>query len=111
MEDLTKKKCQPCEEGTPPLEGEKLEMYLNALDEEWILNENGRLERMYKLENFQQVLDLTNMLGAIAEEEGHHPVLQLSYSRLKVFLWTHKIKGLSDNDFILAAKFDQAALQ
>lgn len=66
-----------------------------------------RLERVFKFKNFTQALEFTNKVGAIAEEEGHHPLVVTEYARATVNWWTHKIKGLHKNDFIMAAKTDQ----
>lgn len=90
----------------PPLKGEPLLQLHRQLDEEWKIIDEHRLERDYLFKNFQEALEFTNKIGEIAEEEGHHPDITLSYGKVKVQVWTHKINGLSESDFILAAKCD-----
>ncbi len=107
MSDLSKKKCIPCSEGAPPLKEEEIRELQKSIDNAWSVEDNKQLKRTFKRKNFQEALDLTNEIGAIAEEEGHHPDIQLSWGKVVVTLWTHKIKGLHENDFILAAKIDQ----
>ncbi|NNM43720.1 MAG: 4a-hydroxytetrahydrobiopterin dehydratase [Chlamydiae bacterium] len=106
MADLSKKKCVPCTVGTPALKGEDLRSYLAQLNNGWKVIDEHHLEKEYTFKDFKSALDLTNDIGKIAEEEGHHPDIFLSYGKVKVQLWTHKIKGLSESDFILAAKCD-----
>jgi len=103
--DLSKKTCTPCLKGTPPLKGEKLDQ-LHKLLNGWKVIEEHHLEKEYKFPNFKEALSFTNRIGEIAEKEGHHPDIYLSYGKVKVVLWTHKINGLSESDFILAAKCD-----
>ncbi|MBI5273765.1 MAG: 4a-hydroxytetrahydrobiopterin dehydratase [Chlamydiales bacterium] len=103
--DLSQKKCTPCSKETSPLKGEELARLYKQLTG-WQLIENHHLEKEYKFSNFQEALSFTNKVGNIAEQEGHHPDIHLSYGRVKIQLWTHKINGLSENDFILAAKCD-----
>ncbi len=107
MQDLTKKKCIPCTAGTPPLKGTALQSFAKLL-EGWKVVEEHHLEKEYSFKNFKQALEFTNKIGAIAEEEGHHPDITLSWGKVKVVLWTHKINGLSESDFIMAAKCDAA---
>jgi 4a-hydroxytetrahydrobiopterin dehydratase len=106
MTPLSKKTCTPCKKGTPPLEKKEIETLLSALVG-WKINDLGQLEKEYKFPNFQEALLFTNRIGALAEQEGHHPDLLLSYGKVKIILWTHKIQGLTENDFILAAKCDE----
>ena len=74
----------------------------------WQLNQEGHLERLYSFKNFAQALEFANRVGAIAEAEGHHPDLYVAWGKCKVEVWTHKIKGLTESDFYLAAKADRA---
>lgn len=106
--DLTSRKCQPCSGDTPPLSKEKINEYFAQLSG-WELSKDGKeLIKNFKLKNFQAVLDFVNKIGAQAEEEDHHPNLYIyGYKKLRVELSTHAIGGLSENDFILAAKIDQ----
>lgn len=104
--DLSKKKCVPCRGGVPPLKGESLTKLFCQLNENWKIIEEHQLERVFTFHDFQEALAFTNKLGEIAEQENHHPDIFLSYGKVKVLLWTHKIDGLSESDFILAAKYD-----
>ena len=106
MIDLNKKKCIPCSGATLPLKGASLQSYLKQLSAEWILVEEHHLEREYHFKNFKDALHFTNCIGELAEEEGHHPDIHLSWGKVKLIYWTHKIKGLSESDFIMAAKSD-----
>lgn len=106
-EELTKKRCQPCEGGIPPLAREKAGEYLAAISG-WMLSDDAKaIRKEYKFKNFKEVIAFFNRIAQIAEAENHHPDLRIGYSRVAVELSTHAIKGLSENDFILAAKFDQ----
>lgn len=106
MEDLSKKKCVACRAGTPPLAGEALKAYMSQLHG-WVLIEGQKIEKIYAFKNFRSALDFGVSIGQIAEEEQHHPDITISWGKVKVTLWTHKIKGLSEADFILAAKCDK----
>lgn len=105
--DLTKKKCIPCSSDIPPLKGEELDMYHRALGDSWCIVNEHHLEKAYYFHDFCQALAFTNMVGEVAEVEGHHPDILLTYGKVKIQLWTHKIDGLSESDFILAAKCDE----
>ncbi len=104
---LADKKCIPCSGGVPPMAGEEAEQLLKQLDSGWTINDKGRLERLYPFPDFAQALAFVNRLGAVAEREGHHPDLHLSWGKCRVELWTHKIKGLTESDFYMAAKTDR----
>jgi 4a-hydroxytetrahydrobiopterin dehydratase len=106
-DNLANKHCVPCQGGTPPLKGEPLAQLHRQLGGNWQIIDGHRLEKEYRFKNFREALVFTNKLGEIAEQEGHHPDLFLSYGKVKVQLWTHKINGLSESDFILAAKSDR----
>jgi 4a-hydroxytetrahydrobiopterin dehydratase len=104
---LSKKSCVPCIAGMPPLKGEKLLQLAKQLGGEWKVVEEHHLEKTYRFPDFRQALAFTDDIGEIAEVEGHHPDIHLSYGKVTIQLWTHKIDGLSESDFILAAKFDE----
>jgi len=108
MDALTNEKCTACRRDSPLVtEAEVLE--LKPQIPEWTLLEREgieRLERVYRFANFAEALNFTNRVGALAEEEGHHPAILTEWGRVTVTLWTHKIRGLHRNDFILAAKVD-----
>lgn len=104
--DLSKKSCIPCRGGIPPLKGQSLAELQRLLDKNWKIVNEHHLEREFVFINFKEALAFTNKIGEIAEQEDHHPDILLSYGKVKVLLWTHKIDGLSESDFILAAKYD-----
>ncbi len=106
MSDLATKKCVPCEGGVPPLGADKIKELLAQLDG-WQIEQGYHLTRAFAFPDFVTALEFTNKVGALAEEEAHHPDIHLSYGRVKIELWTHKIKGLTESDFILAAKIDR----
>lgn len=104
--DLSSKKCIPCRGGISPLKGESLAELYCHLNKNWKIVDEHHLEREFLFKNFQEALAFTNKLGEIAVQEDHHPDILLSYGKVKVLLWTHKIDGLSKSDFILASKYD-----
>jgi 4a-hydroxytetrahydrobiopterin dehydratase len=101
---LGSKKCVPCEAGTPPLTPEQATGYLREVPQ-WRIEDN-KIVRELKLKDFKEALAFVNQVGEIAEDEGHHPDIHVSYNRVTLKLWTHAIGGLSENDFIVAAKID-----
>ncbi len=105
--DLSEKKCVPCTKGTLPLKEAALKAYEKELSPGWVIIDERLLSREFLFKNFQQALDFTNKVGALAEVEKHHPDIHLSWGKVKIELWTHKIDGLSENDFILAAKISR----
>lgn len=106
MENLDQKHCKPCEGGLAPFDRNQAERYLPSV-QGWNLSEDGKaIRKEYKFKNFKEVIAFFNRIAQTAEEENHHPDLKIGYSRVGVELSTHAIKGLSENDFILAAKFD-----
>ncbi len=104
---LADNQCVPCRGGVPPLEPAKVEELLGQLGQGWALNGDGHIERQYEFKDFAEALAFVNKVGAIAEAEGHHPDLYLAWGRCKVEIWTHKIRGLTESDFYLAAKADR----
>jgi 4a-hydroxytetrahydrobiopterin dehydratase len=105
MAGLAERTCIPCRGGVPPLTPEQVAPLLAQL-EGWKAVENHYLEKSYDLADFAQALALVNRIGAVAEAQGHHPDLFLTWGRVDVSIWTHKIDGLTESDFILAAKCD-----
>jgi 4a-hydroxytetrahydrobiopterin dehydratase len=106
MSTLAKKQCVPCKGGVAPLKGETLKSLLEILGNEWRLVASHHLEKEYQFGNFREALHFTNRVGELAEEQGHHPDIHLSWGKVKLLIWTHKIDGLTESDFILAAKAD-----
>lgn len=105
--NLADNKCVPCRGGIPPMGKAKAHEMLNQLDSGWTLNDGGHLERLYKFRDFAQALAFVNKIGSVAEEEGHHPDIYLAWGKCKVEIWTHKIDGLTESDFYIAAKSDR----
>jgi 4a-hydroxytetrahydrobiopterin dehydratase len=99
-------KCVPCQGGVPPLETHKINELLGQLSG-WSVEKGHHLTKTYSLPDFIQALDLVNRIGAVAEEQGHHPDIYLTWGKVRVDIWTHKIDGLTESDFILAAKIDR----
>ena len=104
---LVQKKCVPCEGGTPPLEGEKIQEYLSELKDSWELENNKKIKRTFKFKTFREGIEFVNRVADIAEEENHHPDIHILYTKITLVLTTHAIGGLSENDFIMAAKTDR----
>ena len=107
MSSLADQKCVPCRGGVPPLEGEALKK-LSAQLPDWKVVEGRRLTKTFVFPDFQKGLDFVNRIGAVAEAEGHHPDLCLSWGRVDATIYTHKINGLTESDFFMAAKIDRA---
>ena len=101
---LSEKKCIPCEGGTPPLGEAEANVLLKEVPS-WSLKE-GHLWRSLRFKNFIEAIEFVNSVAKIAEEEAHHPNITIRYNKVDLELWTHAIKGLSENDFILASKID-----
>ena len=108
MTKLAGMKCVACRGGEPPLTGQEIADLSQEVPEWQILELDGvnRLERIFKLKNFIEAVALTNKIAMVAEKEDHHPLIVTEWGRVKVQWWTHKIKGLHQNDFIMAAKTD-----
>jgi 4a-hydroxytetrahydrobiopterin dehydratase len=104
---LADRSCVPCRGGVPPLGATEIEPLLAELDG-WTVSDGHHLERVYRLPDFAAALALVNRIGAIAEEQNHHPDLDLAWGRVGVKIWTHKIDGLTESDFVFAAKCDRA---
>jgi 4a-hydroxytetrahydrobiopterin dehydratase len=104
--ELAKKQCQACEGGTPPIKGDELKFMLSQLGGNWkILND--RLEKQFKFPDFRSALKFVNQVGEIAEQQNHHPDIYFTWGQARIQIWTHSAKGLTENDFILAAKIDE----
>lgn len=107
--DLTAIKCVPCQGGEPPLNREEIIKFIPSINPAWELNNNAtKLKREFEFKDFTEALEFVNKVGKLAQNEGHHPDIYLySYKMVRLELWTHKIGGLHQNDFILAAKIDK----
>ena len=107
MTDLAKKTCIPCRGGVPPLKGAQLEDLQDKLKNDWKIINEHHLEKEYSFKNFKEALDFTVKVGQLAENQDHHPDIFLTWGKVKVTIWTHKIDGLTESDFIFAAKTDR----
>ncbi len=107
MTDLAKKTCIPCRGGVPPLKGAQLEDLQEKLKNDWKIINEHHLEKEYSFKNFKEALDFTVKVGELAENQDHHPDIFLTWGKVKVTIWTHKIDGLTESDFIFAAKTDR----
>lgn len=105
-ERLASKKCVPCKGGVPPLAGDALDALAGELGNGWKVVDGHHLEKEYRFENFARALAFTNRVGALAEEQSHHPDIHLAWGKVRVTIWTHKIDGLTESDFVFAAKAD-----
>lgn len=103
--NLLQKKCHACEAGVKPFNEEQAKNYL-ADFENWLLIDGVKIKKEFKFKDFKSAVKFVNKIADIAESEGHHPAIFISYNKVKITLSTHAIKGLSENDFILAAKID-----
>lgn len=108
MTALVNKVCAACRKGAPVATEEEITAYMPQLPDWQIIDVAGikQLQKSYRCKNFEQALQVTNRVGAIAEQEQHHPTILLEWGRVTVTWWTHKIAGLHANDFIMAAKTD-----
>lgn len=105
--DLTKKHCVPCQSGDKPLTPDKVAIYLTYLTSSWKNVDDRKITRDFKFAGFPEAVAFVDKIVPLAEEEGHHPNLHIYYDTVTVELWTHKIGGLSENDFILARKIEE----
>ncbi|MER3428605.1 MAG: 4a-hydroxytetrahydrobiopterin dehydratase [Pyrinomonas sp.] len=106
MSALADRKCVPCSGGVPRLRGEQIKTYQREL-REWEVVDEHHLKKSYKFENFAEALAFVNRVGELAEAEGHHPDICFGWGYAEIKIWTHAIDGLSESDFILAAKIDR----
>ncbi|MGH9790412.1 MAG: 4a-hydroxytetrahydrobiopterin dehydratase [Candidatus Acidiferrales bacterium] len=105
MSELAAKNCVPCRGGVPPLKGAELRS-IAAKVSGWQVAEEHHITKSYKFPDFVSALAFVNKVGALAEKQGHHPDILLTWGRADITIWTHKIDGLTESDFILAAKID-----
>lgn len=105
-ESLADRKCQPCSGGVPPLSAAQIAPFLAQLDG-WSVERQHHLSKTYAFPNFVTALAFVNRVGEVAEAEGHHPDVHLAWGRVRIEIWTHKVDGLTESDFVLAAKCDR----
>ena len=106
MTNLASKQCVPCRGGVPPMKGAQLQALLSQVGNGWQVTDEHHLEKEYRFNNFQEALDFTIRVGELAEQQGHHPDIYLAWGKVRLTVWTHKINGLTESDFIFAAKAD-----
>ncbi len=106
MAELAQRSCIPCQGGIPPLSPDESQRLLQQLDGSWEVIENHHLMRNFDFPDFATALEFVNKVGQVAEREGHHPEIYLTYGKVGIQLWTHKVDGLTESDFVLAAKID-----
>lgn len=107
MSALAEKECVPCKGGVPPLKGSDLARLAAELGGGWQVSREHHLEKEFKFKDFREALGFTNKIGELAESQGHHPDIYLAWGKVKLTIWTHKIDGLTESDFVFAAKADQ----
>ena len=110
MTELVARTCEACRVGAPPASEAEIAEYSEQIPDWTIVGRDGipTLERVFRFGDFEAALEFTNRVGALAEEEGHHPALLTEWGRVTVTWWTHKIRNLHVNDFVMAAKTDRA---
>ncbi len=106
MSKLALRRCEPCRSGVPPLGDSEIQPLREQLHADWEIVEGHHLRREFRFPNFRQALGYTNRVGEMAEEQGHHPDLYLAWGKVRVEIWTHKIDGLHEADFVFAARCD-----
>lgn len=105
--ELAKMECIPCKGGVPPLKGKEITDLLKKLGGSWKAVEEHHLEKEFRFDDFASALAFVNKVGELAEEQGHHPDIYLAWGKVRITIWTHKIDGLTESDFVLAAKIDR----
>lgn len=105
MSGLASRECVPCRGGVPPLKGDELQRLSDELSS-WSVVEEHHLSKLFKFADFAESLSFVNRVGELAEQQGHHPDICFGWGKVEITIWTHKINGLTESDFILAAKID-----
>ena len=106
MSELSSRQCIPCRGGVPPLQGDEITTFLNQLNGWEVVNEH-HLKKIYRFADFREAQLFVHRVGDLAEQQGHHPDICFGWGQAEITIWTHKINGLTESDFILAAKIDQ----
>jgi 4a-hydroxytetrahydrobiopterin dehydratase len=110
MTPLAERECAPCKGGMSSLKGTELQKLARELGNGWRVVEEHHLEKEYKFNNFREALNFTNQIGELAETQGHHPDIYLAWGKVRLTLWTHKVDGLTESDFVFAAKAERFRL-
>ena len=108
MSDLAERQCVPCRGGVPPLTGAEIQPLAEQVPG-WEVVDEHHLQKTCKFGNFREALEFVNRIGELAEEQGHHPDICFGWGKAEISIWTHKINGLTESDFVLAAKIDKLA--
>ena len=103
---ISDKKCIPCQGGVPPLNKDEINNFIKELDSNWIVHKSKEIRKEYIFETYKEAIIFANNVAELAEDEGHHPFIHINYKKVLIILFTHKISGLHENDFILASKCD-----
>lgn len=111
VSELAQRDCEPCKGGVPPLPKSRTDELLRKLEEGWTIEQGYHLTKTYKFRDFAEALAFVNRIGEIAEQQNHHPDIHLAWGKVVIEVWTHKIKGLTESDFVFAAKCDNALSQ
>ena len=106
MSDLASRECVPCRGGMPPMRGDEIKEFADELGGGWEVVAEHHLQKRYEFKNFLEAQGFVQRVGELAEEQGHHPDICFGWGYAEIRIWTHKIDGLSESDFILAAKID-----
>jgi len=109
INELASRDCVPCRGGVPPLQAAEIQDLLAQLGNDWRVIDDHHLQKEFKLKNFTEALAFTNQVGAIAEAQNHHPDISLAWGQVEITIWTHKIDGLTESDFVFAAKCEKVA--
>ena len=104
---MINKKCVPCQGGIPPLKEKEINLYLKKINNKWLVENNIKILREFSFELYSQAIEFSNKVAKLAEQEDHHPHIHINFKKVIIYLFTHKINGLHDNDFIMAAKIDK----
>ena len=107
MKDLASRTCFACEGGTPPMPQSDIVSYISKVHQDWVVIKDHSIKRKFRFEDFKQAMEFVNKVADIANSEGHHPDIYIFYNIVELELYTHAVKGLSENDFIMAAKIDK----
>ena len=104
---FSQEKCIPCQGGIPPLNKEEIKKFKKLIESDWFVKEDKKIIREFKFSDYQAGIKFTNKVAKLAEEEGHHPYIHINFKTIKIILFTHKIDGLHENDFLMASKIDK----
>jgi 4a-hydroxytetrahydrobiopterin dehydratase len=106
MPNLIQKKCVPCEGREKSLKAKDIEKYMSELPDGWEVSKSLKISKLFKFKDFKEAIKFVDQVAVLAEQESHHPNIAIDYNQVNITIWTHSIGGLSENDFILAAKID-----